>query len=163
LPALCLLALPLLLGPAIATPSVAVALPLLILGAFLLGAPNPPLDAARLDIMHPRLWGRAEGVRTALRSAGEAAAPLLFGYISQYVFGGPGSSSSGGTSGGAPTGNSAGLEYTFLLFLGALLIAGLLALAGLRTYPRDVATAAASADAIGQAAANGGEEARPAA
>jgi predicted MFS family arabinose efflux permease len=162
-PAVCLLALPLLLGPAIATRSVAVALPLLILGAFLLGAPNPPLDAARLDIMHPRLWGRAEGVRTALRSAGEAAAPLLFGYVSQYVFGGPGSSSGGGTSAGAPTGNAAGLEYTFLLFLGTLLIAGLLALAGLRTYPRDVATAAASAAAIGQAAANGGEEDRPAA
>jgi predicted MFS family arabinose efflux permease len=161
-PAVCLLALPLLLGPAIATRTVVVALPLLIVGAFLLGAPNPPLDAARLDITHPRLWGRAEGVRTALRSGGEAVAPLLFGYVSQYVFGGPGSSS-GGTSGGASTGNSAGLEYTFLLFLGTLLIAGLLALAGLRTYPRDVATAAASADAIGQTAANGGEEDRPAA
>jgi hypothetical protein len=90
-PAVCLLALPL-LGPAIATRAVAVALPLLILCAFLIG-----------------------------------------------------------------------LEYTSLLFLGTLLIAGLLALAGLRTYPRDVATAAASAKAISQAAANGGEEDRPAA
>ena len=54
--------------------------------------------------------------------------------------------------------NAAGLEYTFLLFLGALLIAGLLALAGLRTYPRDVATAAASAEAIGQAARNSGKQ-----
>ena len=26
-----------------------------------------PLDAARLDIIHPALWGRAEGVRTVLR------------------------------------------------------------------------------------------------
>jgi len=149
LPAASLLALPCVLAPAIATRSVAVALPLLIAGAFLLGAPNPALDAARLDIMPSGLWGRAEAVRTLLRSGGEAAAPLLFGYVSQYVFGGPNSASGDDGSSGAPAGNAAGLEYTFLLFLGALLIAGLLALAGLRTYPRDVATAAASAEAIG--------------
>jgi hypothetical protein len=137
------------LAPAIATTSVAVALPLLMIGAFLLGAPNPALDAARLDIMHPRLWGRAEGVRTALRSVGEAAAPLLFGYVSQYVFG-------DGTS----AAQAAGLQYTFLLFLAALLASGVLALAGLRTYPRDVATATASARAIGRGAgeSDGGSE-----
>ncbi|MGH3207443.1 MAG: MFS transporter [Trebonia sp.] len=162
LPAACLLALPVVLAPAIAIRSVPIALPLLIFGAFLLGAPNPALDAARLDIMPAQLWGRAEAVRTLLRSGGEAAAPLVFGYVSQYVFGGPGSSSGGGSS-GAPPANSAGLEYAFLLFLGTLLIAGLLALAGLRTYPRDVATAAASAEAIGQVAENSSEEGRPAA
>ncbi|HEY7260180.1 MAG TPA: hypothetical protein VH589_01695 [Trebonia sp.] len=143
-PAVCLLALTPVLAPAIATTSIAVALPLLTIGSFLLGAPNPPLDAARLDIMHPRLWGRAEGVRTALRSVGEAAAPLVFGYVSQYVFGG------------------AGLEYTFLLFLTALLASGVLALAGLRTYPRDVATATASARAIGRGAADDEARSRPA-
>ena len=161
-PAVCLLVLPLVMAPAIATRTVAIGLPLLIFGAFLLGAPNPPMDAARLDIMHFRLWGRAEGVRTALRAGGEAMAPLLFGYVSQYIFGGPGSSSGSGSA-GASAGNSAGLEYTFLLFLGALLAAGLLALAGLRTYPRDVATAAASAEAIGQAAVKSGKGERPAA
>ncbi len=124
-----------------------------------LGAPNPALDAARLDIMPPGLWGRAEAVRTVLRSGGEAAAPLLFGYVSQYVFGGPGAVSGDGGS-GASAGNAAGLEYTFLLFLGVLLVAGLLALAGLRTYPRDVATASASAsaEAIGQTAQNSGKQ-----
>lgn len=45
----------------------------------------------RLDIIPPLLWGRAEGVRTVLRSLGEAAAPTAFGFVSQYVFGGPGS------------------------------------------------------------------------
>ncbi|MGH3246830.1 MAG: MFS transporter [Trebonia sp.] len=154
LPAVCLLVLPPVLALGIAVRSVALALPLLICGAFLLGAPNPALDAARLDIMPAQLWGRAEAVRTALRSTGEAAAPLLFGYVSQYVFGGPGSASSSG----APAASPAGLEYTFLLFLGTLLIAGLLALAGLRTYPRDVATAAASTRGIGQAAGRTGEE-----
>ena len=155
-PAVCLLALPPVLAPAIATPIVAIALPLLFFGAFLLGAPNPPLDAARLDIMPAGLWGRAEGVRTALRSLGEAAAPLLFGYVSQYIFGGPGSASGSGAGGGGSGGTSAaqatGLEHTFLVFLILLAVAGLLALAGLRTYPRDVATATASARAIGRAA-----------
>ncbi|HEU5389449.1 MAG TPA: MFS transporter [Streptosporangiaceae bacterium] len=153
-PAVCLLALPLVLAPAIATTSVAVALPLLILGAFLLGAPNPPLDAARLDIMHPRLWGRAEAVRTVLRSVGEAAAPLAFGYVSQYIFGGPGSSAGVGSESGGQTGNPAGLEYTFLVFLVPLIAAGLLALAALRTYPRDVATASASVRAVEDATKN---------
>jgi hypothetical protein len=63
-PAVCLLALTPVLAPAIATTALAVALPLLLVGGFLLGAVNPPLDAARLDIIHPQLWGRAEGVRT---------------------------------------------------------------------------------------------------
>jgi predicted MFS family arabinose efflux permease len=163
LPAVSLLALPVVLAPAIAVRSVPIALPLLILGAFLLGAPNPALDAARLDIMPSRLWGRAEAVRTVLRAGGEAAAPLLFGYVSQYVFGGPGAASSDGGSGAGPPANSAGLEYTFLLFLATLLVGGLLALAGLRTYPRDVATAAASAKAIDQAVESGERQGRPAA
>jgi MFS family permease len=159
-PAVCLLALTPVLAPAIATPAVAIALPLLLVGAFLLGAPNPPLDAARLDIMPAGLWGRAEGVRTALRSVGEAAAPLLFGYVSQYVFGGPGSASGNPAgSGGGSAAQATGLEHTFLFFLIPLLAAGLLALAGLRTYPRDVATATASARVIGRAAGRG-EDAR---
>jgi len=166
-PAACLLALTPVLAPAIATQTVAIALPLLILGGFLLGAPNPPLDAARLDIIHPRLWGRAEGVRTALRSTAEAAAPLLFGYLSQYVFGGPGSASGGesggGTGGPASAAQATALEYTFLVFLIPLLIAGLLALAGLRTYPRDVATATASAEAIDEAQTAARMRSRPAA
>ena len=155
-PMICLLVIPGFLAPAFATTSVVIALPLLIIGAFLLGAPQPPIDAARLDIMPAQLWGRAEGVRTALRSLAVAAAPALFGYMSQYVFGGPASSGTGGLSG---TGSSArlspaaaaGLADTFLVFLVLLLAAGLLALFALRTYPRDLATAAASAEAISRA------------
>jgi predicted MFS family arabinose efflux permease len=139
-PAICLLALPPLLAPAIATTSVAMALPLLIGAAVLLGAPNPPLDAARLDIMPAQLWGRAEGIRTVLRSLAEAAAPALFGYASQYVFG--------------------SLEDTYLVSLVPLLAAGFLALAALRTYRRDVATAAASARCIAGNAAGQPDEYR---
>jgi predicted MFS family arabinose efflux permease len=127
-PAVSLLAITVVFAPGVATTSLAVALPLLTLGAALLGAANPPLDAARLDIIHPALWGRAEGIRTVLRTLGEAAAPVLFGLVSQTVF----------------RGGKHALEYTFLVFLTVLIMAGLLALTALRTYPRDVATAAES-------------------
>ncbi len=160
IPMICLLVIPAFLGPAFATTLVPVALPLLIAGAFLLGAPQPPIDAARLDIMPAQLWGRAEGVRTALRTLAQAAAPTLFGYMSQYVFGGPASSGASGTGSSGLGGGSGktlspaaagALADTFLLFLGLLLVAGLLALFALRTYPRDLATAAASAQAIASA------------
>jgi predicted MFS family arabinose efflux permease len=45
------------------------------LGAAGPGGANPPLDAARLDIVPGRLWGRAESVRTLTRLAAEAIAP----------------------------------------------------------------------------------------
>jgi hypothetical protein len=110
------------------TTHLSVAIPLLVLAACCLGAANPPLDAARLDIMVPRLWGRAEAVRSLLRNFGDAAAPLLFGVLAQAVFGG-----------------STGLEYTFLVMLSALLAAAVITLLiGRRTYPHDVAAAAES-------------------
>jgi sugar phosphate permease len=115
------------LAPAIFTMWLALAVPLFTLGASFLGATNPPVDAARLDVMHPALWGRAEGIRTLLRSLAEAGAPLLFGWMSVSVFGGP-----------------RGLQYTFLACLAALVAAAALAFTALRTYPRDVATAAES-------------------
>lgn len=152
-PAVCLLALVPVLAIAVAVPAAVIAVPLLTAGAFLLGAPNPPLDAARLDIMHPSLWGRAEGIRTVLRTLGEAGAPALFGYVSQYAFGSRAAGS--GAAGGAAQGSGTGLEYTFLVFLLPLAAAGLLALLATRTYPRDVATARASE------AATAGRSTRP--
>lgn len=117
-----------LLAPGFVTSSLLVGIPLMTIGAGFLGAPNPPLDAARLDIMPPALWGRAEGVRTILRTLGEAAAPTLFGYVSERVV----------AVGGSP------LADTFVLFLVPLAAAGFIALPALRTYPRDVVAAVAS-------------------
>ncbi len=97
------------------------ALPLLVLAAWALGMSNPPLDAARLDIMRPALWGRAEAVRSVLRSSADAAAPLLFGVVSSSVFAG-----------------SESLRDTFLLMLSTLAAASVIVLRiGRRTYPRD--------------------------
>ena len=122
---------PVLFAPAIFTRGAGTAPPYLIGAAFVLSAQNPPLDAARLDIVPPRLWGRAEAVRTLLRSTAQALAPLVFGAVSDYVFGG----------------GRTGLQWTFLVMLVPLAASAFLLARGLRTYPRDVATAAASAGA----------------
>lgn len=126
-PIVCLLAVPLLVGPALHSTTLAVALPLLLCGTAFLGAVNPPLDAARLDIVPHMLWGTAEGTRTVLRTLSEALAPTLFGYVADHLFAG-----------------RHALEYTLLLSLVPLLAASLIGLPALRTYPRDVATADAS-------------------
>ncbi len=123
---------------------------LLFVGGAALGGVNPPVNAARLDLMHSRLWGRAESVRTALSTALQAVAPLLFGYLST-LFGG----SRGGLGGpeSASISGARGLEPTFLLMLIPLVGAGLLLLLrARRTYPRDVATAVASERAISRSA-----------
>jgi predicted MFS family arabinose efflux permease len=113
--------------------SAASAVPYLAAAAFLLAAQNPPLDAARLDIMPPLLWGRAEAVRTLLRSLAQALAPLLFGAVSDYAFGG----------------GRSGLQWTFVVMLLPLAASAALLFHGRRTYPQDVATAAAAATAQG--------------
>ena len=120
---------PVLFAPAIFMRSAGAAVPYLVVAAFFLSAQNPPLDAARLDIMPPLLWGRAEAVRTLFRSLAQALAPLLFGAVSDHVFGG----------------GRSGLQWTFAVMLVPLAASAYLLFKGRRTYPRDVATAAASA------------------
>ncbi|HWB67172.1 MAG TPA: MFS transporter [Mycobacteriales bacterium] len=122
--------------PALITHSPTKALPWLVLAAFGLSAQNPPLDAARLDIMPAMLWGRAEGIRTALRTLAQATAPLLFGFTSDTIFG-------GGNGGGA-------LRTTFLLMLLPLGLGAIWLMRGVRSYSRDVATAAATMQAVNE-------------
>jgi hypothetical protein len=81
-------------------------------------------------------------VRTVLRTALEASAPLLFGWVST-LFGGGGASFGEPSSSGPAIGDS--LDHTFLVMLVSLVAAGLLMCVRARqTYPRDVATAVAS-------------------
>jgi hypothetical protein len=114
--------------PALITHSAMTALPYVVLAAAALSAQNPPIDAARLDIMPPWLWGRAEGIRNLVRTGAQALAPLLFGAVSQYVFGG---------------GNS-GLRWTFVVMMIPLSASAVFLFAAGRRYPTDVATAAAA-------------------
>ncbi len=114
--------------PAIVARTAVGALPFIIIAAFMLSAQNPPIDAAGLDIMPPLLWGRAAGIRTLLRTGAQALAPLLFGVVSQYVFGG----------------GRSGLQWTFVVMLIPLFANAAILFLALRSYPRDVATAAAA-------------------
>jgi MFS family permease len=116
--------------PALLTHSVLTALPYVVLAGATLSAQNPPIDAARLDIMPPWLWGRAEGIRTFLRTAAQALAPVLFGAVSG-LFGG-----------GTP-----GLRTTFAIMLLPLAAAAFFLYRARRSYPTDLVTAA---DAAGE-------------
>jgi MFS family permease len=114
--------------PALLVTNAWLAAGLLTVAALFLGMSTPPLDAARLDIIHPGMWGRAEGVRTVLRNGADASAPVLFGVLAQSVFGG-----------------DSGLQYTFLVMLLALFASAVITLSyGRREYPRDVIAAARS-------------------
>ena len=148
-PAICNVAAGLVLIPGILTDSLTTALPFCFLGTALISAANPPLDAARLDIMPPGLWGRAESVRTFLRSIAQALAPLLFGGVSDLIAGFEPQKAPIGTHtvGPVSTATGDGLQITFLIMLVSLLAAGWFLWRARPTYPVDVATAGASVDA----------------
>jgi MFS family permease len=144
-PALCYLGAAVLLIPGLLGNHLMPALWFDVGGATLLSAANPPLDAARLDIMPAGLWGRAESTRTVLRSLAQALAPLVFGGLADLIAGIAPEQAPIGTHPGVISPSAArGLEISFLLLLGTLAAAGLFLLRARATYPRDVATAAAS-------------------
>jgi len=114
-------------------------------GAALISAANPPIQAARLDVVPAGLWGRTESALTFVRSLAQAAAPLVFGAVSQVVAGIVPAQAPIGTRPHTPTAStSTGLEVTFLIMLSALAAAGVLLFRARRTFASDVASAAAS-------------------
>ncbi|MEZ0353829.1 MFS transporter [Mycobacterium sp. pR1184] len=114
--------------PTLLADSLVVALVFAFLAGTAMGGVNPPLNAARLDIVHSRLWGTAEAVRSTLVSVSTGLAPVVFGAVSTALGGTPGA-----------------LGDTFLIMLVMPIVAaGLLLVVARRTYPRDVATAMAS-------------------
>jgi MFS family permease len=144
-PALCYIGAAVLLIPGLVATHLTPAVWFDVAGATLLAAANPPLDAARLDIMPAGLWGRAESTRTVVRSLAQALAPLLFGGLADLIAGITPSQAPIGTHPHAPppaTGH--GLSAAFLILLGTLAAAGVFLLRARYTYARDVATAAAS-------------------
>lgn len=126
-------------------------------GAALISAANPPLDAARLDIMPAGLWGRAEGVRTFLRSLAQALAPLVFGELTALIAGIAASRVHEALPGTqiknihpVSSGVATGYEVAFLILLVALFAGGVAMLRARHTYARDVATAGASEQGTGE-------------
>ncbi len=148
-PALCYLGAAGLLVPGILSSHLTPAIWFDVGGASLLSAANPPLDAARLDIMPAGLWGRAESTRTVLRSLSQAIAPLVFGGLADLIAGIAPKQAPIGTHPIVSPGAARGLQITFLLLLGTLAAAGVFLLRARATYPRDLATAAASQQGSG--------------
>jgi MFS family permease len=144
IPAVCYLGAAALLVPGIASDHLTPAVWFDVGGAALLSAANPPLDAARLDIMPPGLWGRAESTRTVLRSLAQAIAPLVFGGLADLIAGIAPKQAPIGTHPVISPGSARGLQIAFLVLLGTLAAGGFVLLRARSTYARDVATAAAS-------------------
>jgi MFS family permease len=150
IPAGCYLGAFALLIPGLLSSSLSTALWLDVAGAALLSAANPPLDAARLDIIPPRLWGRAESLRTFLRSLAQAAAGLIFAGLAELVEGIAPPLTPIGTHPSArhlrhlKPDVGLGLEYSFLILLASLAVAGFFLLRSRHRYPVDIATAAAA-------------------
>lgn len=104
----------------------ALSMPIFFVAAFFIGAANPPVDAARLDIVPSPLWGRAEAVRTSLRQVLQGFAPLLFGLVSEAFGGGGAGFATGVDTRATAVSNSAahGLEMAFVLLSVPLLVGG---------------------------------------
>jgi MFS family permease len=132
--------------PALIAPTLLIGVPLYFLGTAAITAANPPLDAARLDVIPSRLWGRAEGVRTFLRQAATAVAPLMFGIVAELL-GTGGSINFRGASSGSSRGN---MQAAFLVMLGALALSGVILAIGRRHFARDVAAAERSEQKAGR-------------
>jgi len=130
--------------PGLLSHNLAVSMVLYFAAAVALSVPGPTLDAARLDIMPGRLWGRAESIRTTLRTLAVAASPLVFGLVSDELGSGPRAT----TREIGYHASGAGLEYAFLVMLVPMAASGLILLRGRRAYERDVATALASEAAL---------------
>jgi MFS family permease len=148
-PAVCYLAATALFIPGILGSHLTPALWFDIAGAALLSAANPPLDAARLDIVPAGLWGRAESTRTVARSLAQALAPVLFGLLADAIAGISGIFSQQAPIGTHPqhvisNSSATGLEFSFLIMLVALGAAGSFMARARHTYAGDVAAAAAS-------------------
>jgi len=111
------------LVPVFVVSSLVVALPFLVVSGALLTAPIAPLEAARLDVVHPQLRGRAESARMIARVAAQAAAPVLFGLLSSELGGG----------------GAEGLRLAFLLLLPLLGASSICLMVAARHYPHEVA------------------------
>lgn len=164
-PAVCYVGAAVLLIPGFVSSSLTPALWFDVAGAALISAANPPLQAARLDIVPAGLWGRAESVRTFIRSVAQALAPLLFGGLSDLVAGFVPKQAPIGTHHvfhrAVKPGTDLGLEVTFLVMLISLVAAGVVLYRSRVSYPSDVATAAASRQAARSPAAAQAESGRP--
>ncbi len=115
-----------LFGASLLSGSVVTAALLLGLGATVLGAAGPCLDAVRVDIVAPQVRGRAEAARGLLTLVSSALGPVTFGLVST-AFGGKG--------------HGLALRDAFLVMLFPLAAGAVTLLAARRSYRADAAAA----------------------
>jgi MFS family permease len=145
LPGACYLGATAVLVPAFVGSSLGSAVWFAVAGTALISAANPPIQAARLDVMPAGLWGRSSSALTLVRSLAQAVAPVVFGGVSNLVAGIVPKQAPIGTHPRAPSSSATiGLEVSFLIMLATLLGAGLLLLRARATFASDVMSAAAS-------------------
>jgi MFS family permease len=144
--------------PALVGTSITPAIWFAVLGAALISAANPPLQAARLDVVPAGLWGRTQSALTVVRSLAQALAPLVFGGVSQLISGiVPSQAPIGDVRThlhAPPSSTTTGLQITFLLMLSSLMAAGYFLFRARETFASDVASAAASDEQTGAATAS---------
>jgi MFS family permease len=150
IPAICYLSAAVLLIPGLVASQPTPAVWFDVGGAALLSAANPPLNAARLDIVPSGLWGRSQSTLTVVRSLAQALSPLVFGGLTSLIAGIAPAQTPVGTHVHGVIGPSEarGLEISFLVLLATLMAAGVFQLRARHTYARDIATAAASQSAM---------------
>jgi MFS family permease len=124
--AVCQLAATAVFAGALLSPSIGPAAALLFVGATILGASGPCLDAVRVDIVQPTMRGRAEAGRGLLTLASGALGPLTFGLVATALGG---------------RGQGTALRDAFLIMLVPLATGAIILFTAIRTYAADAQAA----------------------
>jgi MFS family permease len=131
----------LVLAPAFASTNLWIGAPLIFLGGILLTLPIAPAEALCTDVVPPQLRGRGAMVRQVVRTA-SFAGPYLIGVVSVAI-----------TSHSASASTAVGLHWAIVAVCPLYALGGLIMLAAVRHYPRDISYVVAHARA--RSAANG--------
>jgi MFS family permease len=130
----------LVLAPAFAASSLLLGAPLIFLGGIMLTLPIAPAEALCTDVVPPQLRGRGAMVRQVVRTASYAG-PYLIGVVSVAI-----------TSHSSSASTTVGLHWALVAVCPLYALGGLIMLAAVRHYPRDISYVVAYA----RARANGG-------
>ena len=131
----------LVLAPAFASTNLWISAPLIFIGGILLTLPIAPAEALCTDVVPPQLRGRGAMVRQVVRTA-SFAGPYLIGVVSVAI-----------TSHSASASTTVGLHWAIVAVCPLYGLGGLIMLAAVRHYPRDISYVVAYARA--RSAANG--------
>jgi MFS family permease len=125
----------LVLAPAFASTNLLISAPLIFLGGIMLTLPIAPAEALCTDVVPPQLRGRGAMVRQVVRTASYAG-PYLIGVVSVGI-----------TSHSAGASSAVGLHWAIVAVCPLYALGGLIMLAAVRHYPRDISYVVANARA----------------